>query len=128
MTRRLRNWWRALRRSARRWLRNRRASAARANTLTVESEAMLDRAHAMARESDALFAQADAEPPLSSEQFRLTFLGYARECDAKALWWRAGGDDEAAAEYETAAADWRVKAAQFSSGNIVVLEDYRHAS
>lgn len=105
------------------WWRNRRARRAEIVTgwrLRAESEAMLDRAHDLRGQADALFRQADAAEKFSAAQFRDTFLGYALHCDAEALLWQAGGHDAAAAECRTAAAEWRAKAALY-------VGDYEHA-
>jgi hypothetical protein len=103
-------------RTAAAWWRNRRAprgEVVHGWMLRAESEAMLDAAHALAGRADALFAKAAAAPRLSAAQYRLTLLGYATQCESDALRWRAGGDDETAAEYTAAAAEWRAMAAQF---------------
>lgn len=105
------------------WMRNRRARRAEIVTgwrLRAESEAMLDRAHDLHAQADALFRRADRHAQHSAAQFRDTFAAYALQCDAEALQWQAGGDDAEAAECRTAAAEWRARAALY-------VGDYEHA-
>lgn len=108
-------------RTAAEWLRNWQAERRRKPRIVTgwrlyaEAETLLDEADRLRRVGDAMFDRANLMPNLSAEQFRSTFLGYSLHCQADALHWQAGGDDEAAAECRMAAAEWRAKAAQFDA-------------
>lgn len=112
-------WLARLMRTAAEALRNRRAERARRGQivtgwrLRAEAEAMMDQAHDAAARADRMFAAADRERAGSAEQYRLTFAAYALNCEAEALQWQAGGDDDEAADCRIAASEWRAKAAQF---------------